>query len=1146
MEAEIVEGRGPCPHTLGAMIPEALLIDLESCTHAQRMRRMVELGRLLAERAREPELTALISGLERHESAYARMLALQSCMGSRDGAHVLRALADPSLTVRGRAARVVPHACNDAEAEIALGLVRGRRVRARLVASLGKRGRGAVVDAFIEARIAGKSRPDAHAADLLPLASLPAILRNLSAFREATSPLGWSRLAARHPALAAAELVASVGASPTLEPRQRACFAVTLVRITRLRPEVAVDLVRHLLEHGVEPTDHLLVRPLTLLARRSPRAVFDVLRERHTIAAPARPPGVFASTKFDEDAHRLGAERLGFLVRHAWGMLPESTGGRRWFLRISPEDREQVLAVWLREGHGSWGTFLFCYVPAEGPFAEAREAAFQRWSHAARSPSGVISDGLMSQLPRDLRVREANRHLHQVAYLATEAEERHRYARYLPFAEAQEYLATWLGHPLGERRAEALGVLIGTVRFERARMADALALIRRKKNEQDPVRLAMFTALESLPVGAFLAGHLEELGGAIDDALDAADLSSTTASAVERVVIRLFRVDRAWGARWLTRVIKTRGAVSSHGLQHSLTEADVLTLAPALASWVGSWLARERAGALISLANSLGKRFALIPALVEAVERLAADLPFVGVAGSALTLLYTHARRRFAAIVPDLVAADPSFAILPVVSTYVGRRRQDLLDRLLGAAPMNGRFATGKTRWAIDFEGGFARWTPRQQGLHGEAQAAILANEGCPVPEARKALRTLARLVFISPAPVLALASDPRPAVRDLAVVALSWLDQGQGASTLLEALGDARARIAIYALRKVFQEMSQEQVLTLLRAAPRTKITVAKEVVRLLGSLGGEEAFADLIAMDQPGLHRDVRVALLSAMKHHLEKPDAWTVLERAAMDPDLTVASVLFDLPMGRLSVDEDDRLSGLLARLLVRPGIEGRRSLLRRVALFPLADAKRHLFGACLALMSSPSVKECESATVAVLARMRPSEAEIVSACIQALMKEPRVLHAMARELGQRVGPHGVKHVNQLARDLVDALARDPRLGVLHLWLSSRVLTWRELSDLLISLAARDALYFDMMKQALDVTARCLEPELMEAALATHSDARLRRLALAALSAVGTAKGWTPARRARLLAFRADFSPAVSGEAIFVFPPDEAPGQ
>jgi hypothetical protein len=1127
------------------MTPEALLVELENCTHAQRMRRMVELGQRLT-RGQEPELPALLAGLAEHESAYARMLALQSCMGSRDGAHVVRALADISRTVRRRAAGVVPHACDDAQAVIALGLVSGRRVRARLVASLVRRGRGGVVDTFLEARIASKSRPDAHAADLLPLASLPALARSLPAFREATSPLGWARLAAWHPEVAAAELLALVIASPTVEPRLRACFAATLRRISRLRPELAVNLVRGLLEHGVTPTDHLVTSPLLLLARRIPGAVFDVLHQRHTSGDPAPPPGAFAGMTFDKGAQRLGADRISFLIRHAWSTLPEDTGGRRWFLHLSPADRAQILAVWLREGQESWGTFLFCYAAAAGPEAEAREAAFQRWSNAAQRETGVIHDEEIRCLPADLRNREVRRHLYHVDYLTTATGERLEYAGYLPFTEAQEYLATWLGHPVGEQRAQAIKVLIGTVRFERARMIDALALVRRRKNEQDPVRLAMFEALRSLPLGAFLPGHLEEVGAAIAEGLDAADLSHATAWVIEQLVVRLFRVDPAWAARWLARIIEVRGATASAGLQEQLTEAHVLTLAPALTDLIASWLTRERAGQLISLAQALGKRLALIPTLVAALERLAAELPFLAVADPALQLLHSHARRRFTALVPGLLAADPSFSIVPVVARYVSEHRQDLLDPLLESAPMQGRFATGQTRWALDFEGGFFRWTPRQQGLHAASQTAILANADCPVPDARKALQTLARLVFIAPITVLARASDARPPVRDLAVIALTWLDQGQGTPVLVEALGDARARIAIYALRKALQEMSEDRVLALLRAVPRTKVTVAKEIVRLLGALGGEEAFADLVAMDQPELHHNVRIALLRAMWDHLEKPEAWAVLDRAAADPDLTVAMTLFGVPMTRLNAERDARLSGLLARLLVRPGIEGRGDLLQRVALFPLVDGERRLFNACLALMSSPHFREYGAATTAVLERMRPEETEIVSACIETLMKEPRVLLEMLRALAACIGPYAAKHRNQVALHTLTALAPDPRMAGLHLRLSSLLLPWRHLADLLSSLASRDALHADLMVQALDAAQRCVEPEPLESALATQSDARLRRVALAALEASAARHGWTPARRQRLLAFREDFSALVSSRALFVFPPDEIQSQ
>jgi hypothetical protein len=751
----------------------------------------------------------------------------------------------------------------------------------------------------------------------------------------------------------------------------------------------------------------------------------------------------------------------------------------------------------------------------------------------------------MSCLPLDLRVREAIRHLDHVAELAAAPSDRIAYARYLPFADAQAALATGLGHPTGERRAEAIGLLIGTVRFERPRMADALALVRRAKNEQDPVRLAMFNALRSLPIHAFLPEHLEAVAGAIAEALDAADLSHATTQALFGLVVRLFRVDAAWGARWFGKILETRDGLTSSELGRELTEADVVTLAPTLTPILARWLADERSFLPIALAESLGKRLSAVPVLVEALEKLAADLPFVDVARNALDTLSTHARARFAALVPGLVAADPSFAILPRVAAFVSRRRQDLLSPLLGAAPMEGRFATGKTRWAIDFDGGYFRWTPRQQGVHAELQSLIVGRADCAVPAARQAIQTLAHLVFLPPTAILTLATDPRPAVRDLAVTALSWLDQGEGTPALLDALGDARARVAVYALRKVLQEMSEERVLALLRGAPRTKVTVAKEIVRLLGSMGGDEAFADLVALDAPGLHRDVRIALFRALWDHLERPEAWAVLERASADPDPTLALRLFEIPVARLSADGDTRLSRLLSRVLVRPDIEGRKELLQRVSTLALADRGRLLFGACLALMSSSSLREYSVATGAVLARMVPEEAEIVAACIQALMVEPRVLREMLKALGSAVGPYSPPHRNQVARATLDALARDPRMAAQHLWLSSLLLTWRQMADLLISFSARDALYFDTMTTAVETMSRCTEPEQLEAALATHSDARLRRLALAALErAASGSQGWSPARRARLLVFRGDFSVLVSGRALFVFPPDEAP--
>src|SRR5262249_5306587 len=128
---------------------------------------------------------------------------------------------------------------------------------------------------------------------------------------------------------------------------------------------------------------------------------------------------------------------------------------------------------------------------------------------------------------------------------------------------------------------------------------------------------------------------------------------------------------------------------------------------------------------------------------------------------------------------------------------------------------------------------------------------------------------------------LLARAADERLPIRDTALSLLSGLDEGDGVPVLIEALDDARARVAIYARRKALLEMPAAHVLDLLRPVPLTRVTVAKEVLRLVGEMDGDDAFAFLAAADGTTLHRDVRVALLRAVWSHLERPEAWAMID-------------------------------------------------------------------------------------------------------------------------------------------------------------------------------------------------------------------------------------------------------------------------
>src|SRR5262245_59263627 len=97
----------------GPMDRKRLLDELELLTHSARVRRMVELGRSVP---RDPALQACIDSLANGD-AYERGLALMTCFGSRDGARVLRALADPSRTLRGLALTLLAQVSSDQDVE---------------------------------------------------------------------------------------------------------------------------------------------------------------------------------------------------------------------------------------------------------------------------------------------------------------------------------------------------------------------------------------------------------------------------------------------------------------------------------------------------------------------------------------------------------------------------------------------------------------------------------------------------------------------------------------------------------------------------------------------------------------------------------------------------------------------------------------------------------------------------------------------------------------------------------------------------------------------------------------------------------------------------------------------------------------------
>ena len=1065
-----------------------LLRELDATTDDIRMRRMVELGKLAAtDAAIAKTLDALEAG-----GFFERMLALQSCYGSGNGPRIVRFLADPSRTLRGRARTLLVRFGSDEEVRQSLSAARAEG-RIALLGRLRPARRWVPIDAFLDDLA---DREPAALVALLPYGSRAAVARHLAAVRDRCGDLFWKRLARLQPDEAARAIGADLNADPTPGPRLLHEAILVLTGLVGRAPDPALGLATALAAHL--PLGRLLPGLQTLVARR-PNGVADLLL--------ASADAVHLS--FDAVAHRLDGGRLEALHRRRPTALAYPAS---WLRKLDPATRAALVATFERQ-----------------------------W----RDAEGCAPLAVVAALPALPRRAEALRNLALPA-LATRPAQRLPYVAYLGWDEALALLDPWLKHPEGDLRGLAFETLAGAVRYERLRLADLLALAVARKHEQDPVRCRMLAGLAGLPPGAWRPEHLEPLGRVIRDALSASDLSGLTSLHAQSLVVALLRFHPAWAAEWLGTLARERGHIYLGDLQDRLNEADVRRIAPFLLPVLRSWQNRERQGQLIGFAQSIGRRLPVFPGLVDILEKEVQVSRTEWLAESILTLFAKHCKGRMADLVPKLVKADPSWATRAVVYQHLHRRRQDLLTPFLGQKAYKGRFSTGRTRFVLPLDSGFFRWTPTQQATFEKTLHELTSAKTDPTdtPTILRAIAQLAGLPAVDVGPLARLAADARPAVQEGTLRVLGRLDAGQGVPILLGALGDDRARVAIYVLRSAILAMPTGEAVALLRGVPVGKVTVAKEVLRLLGDIPSPAAFAELQRLSGTALHRDVRIALLRALWGHLDRPEAWAILDEAGRSPDAAVMDGVVRIPADGLAESARTRLSTLLLRLLEHPEPLIRLQILQRFVSLPVGDPDGTLLPALLAKLPSTLPDERQAAATALFATCRSQDAARIEGAFAALLPNRRALAAALQSLGSAVRAD-LRRLLPVARGVLDALALDPLTAVPRVRLAMAALPWDELARLLKAMAS-DRLGPDVLAACVDdLGSRTDGADLarLEAALASSGDERLRRLALAALVArASLAEGWTEECWGRLEAYRRDESLLVAAAAQFTFPAGE----
>ncbi|MEQ1502746.1 MAG: hypothetical protein ABMB14_10980, partial [Myxococcota bacterium] len=691
----------------------------------------------------------------------------------------------------------------------------------------------------------------------------------------------------------------------------------------------------------------------------------------------------------------------------------------------------------------------------------------------------------------------------------------------------------------GEIRALALGAVIRAVRHDRAALPDALAVVARRRFEQDPVRAAMLGALAGLPHAVWSAAALPALGEVLGHAWDAADLSPATAGYAEQLVVRGFRHDPAWGARALARSLAVRGTIVTDGLLDGLPIASRRSLLPALAEAARGWTTRERWVAVQWVCRQVERDLRHAPGLVALLVEIAREVPYPGHTAAALALLARWDRAAFEPLADALLAADRSAAALGPIGTYVATRGQRWLDRVL-AAPLAGRWATGRSWWTT--YSGFATWSEDDQAQYAATLRAHVGDSGQPVSALAWPVTQLAALGWTDPAPLIALADDPRPPIRDWAVQAIGRLDADVAVPALLRFLDDDRARRAILALGPRLGELPPDRALAVLLAAPRTRVTVAKEIARRIGDLGTDEAHRALLAIAAEPLHRDVTIAVLRGLWSHLDRDETWAVFARAAASPDVVLASRLAEIGTEALSPAADARFCDLLASLVARPEDELRVRVLRALHRAPIRDPSRTLLRALIARIGDPAVRSRDERTAVVTAAVLRANLEDADA-IAVRLAGCADVHALLDGIAPLSGTSWLDpRVDRVRRRLAEALGEDAALVPIAL----RLWGQREAEALVAALrrlAGRGWLGFDALVSAMGAIGASPDPDAIERTLRSDPDPTLARLGLAALEhAAGRddLDRWTEDRRTALDAYRSHPSPAVHGPARMVRPP------
>jgi PBS lyase HEAT-like repeat len=1060
---------------------------------------MVELGR---KSKQEPAAKSLISSLSR-ESPYSQLLSLKTCHGSGDITVAKQLLSANSKYLRKQAINLITSLGTDDELLEALKVVptalQSQTVK-RIRNLTPRRKRPDVIKKFL-VHLNQEGGNKSLFRYLLPFGSKATLEKHLPDLLDDFSLLDWNHLAKCHPEVAQQTLYGLIEKSEEGDVLlQRMLKHVFTQWISHdVTTNFALELVKISLPK-VPLSAFPIGWPEPLLLKRRPRQAIDII--------------LSAIDTVSEDVFTFQTEKL-------WRKL----------------SLEQFLAVVKR-----YPSLL------EGPLfpdltTEQKLPAYELIRVAWRDENGVLEWDIAQYLPEKERIAEARRHL-KLKWLDANPDRRIRYISLLPWDEAMELQKPYLRSSDADVRSEALQRQIKAAKYDSSHIEDALNLIIRHKNEPATMQREFFRALKEIPAARFEEEHLQLLTQIVRNALDSAGATIALYLLME-FVAKMLSVHPRWAAQQMALVVKERAVVPGRvQLSGAVPVKEVISIvqkemSPALETL----LRKQDAAALTTLGRSFDTYIESWPQLLETCNKTFEVPEMEDFHEMMMEVVYKFKQPSdfWPRIIPLLTKENKAVAGSRHIIRRIHRKHQNLVDPYIHPTPAPPSY-TRKRDALNELKGGFWRWTPSQQVALTQIILKDIADEDVTSDKKVSYIWQLGLLPSVSMNHLITLTSDKRPVVQETALKALGRLDSSDGVPTLIEALGDERGRIAIYALRSALKDMEKSEAFEVLKAVSSTKVTVAKETVRIIGDLETEEAFEWLLEAEKGKLHASVQKALLRALCPYLDRDETWRIFNKAAEDTEPDVAKGVVDIPVDGMSFPTRQKHLALLLTLLNHPSPDVRLVTLKRLNSMPLQDPDTILSPRLFELIRSEYQDEVDSATRAIFATYAHHQISLIEQLYEQLILDRKLLIRVHDNpyIGQITPRDEMKHLRPVTHAILAVLKKD-RLSVKRrVKLMFEGLPWDELKGHLVDIVP------ELTSDALHLACEEIEGEgwragwkragddfsETERVLREGKDERGRRIALSLLvGSVGENGEWTKEKRGRLEGYRGDQSVLVA---------------